>query len=107
MPMLHCNMKLEWQDSHASTSSLTCERRGIADLGEVGLVLWPALQCGATGIGQHVDAAFGAVEPAIDVVQQDLSGIGNGRSEVANAAGPRGERRGAGQRLLAIGGHDR
>src|SRR6476660_7278908 len=39
MPMLHCNMKLEWQHSHASTSSLTCER-GTADIGEVGLLLW-------------------------------------------------------------------
>ena len=90
--MLHCNMKLEWQYSHASTSSLTCERGGIADIGEVGLLLWPAFQRGTTGIGQHVHAAFGAVEPAVDIVQQDLSGIGNGRSEVANAAGPRGKR---------------
>src|SRR5277367_3911632 len=40
-------------------------------------LLRPALERGAPGIGQFIDAAFGAVEPAIDIMQQDLPGVGN------------------------------
>ena len=39
-------------------------------------LLRPALQRGAARIRQLIDTAFGAVEPAIDIVQQDLAGIG-------------------------------
>src|SRR6267142_2600356 len=59
------------------------------------------------GIGQHVDAALGAIEPAIDVVLQDLRRVGNLRLEVAHTPRPSRQRRRAGQRLLAIGRHDR
>src|SRR5689334_8955364 len=47
--------------------------------------LRPALQRGAAGVGQHIDAALGAIEPAIDIVQQDLSGVGNMDAQVAHA----------------------
>ena len=49
-------------------------------------LLRPAFQRGMTGIGQHIDAALGAVEPAIDIVQQDLSGVGDIDPQVLQAA---------------------
>jgi hypothetical protein len=50
-------------------------------------LLRPSLERGAAGIGQCVDAALDAVEPAIDVVQQDFRGVRNRGFEVAYLAG--------------------
>src|SRR5215471_13404198 len=69
-------------------------------------VLRPALERGSACVGQFVDAALGAVEPAIDVVKKDLAGVRNPFAKVANAPRPIQQRGGAGQRLLAIGRHD-
>lgn len=45
--------------------------------GEFQRLLRPAFQCGMPGIRQHIDAAFGAIEPAIDIVKQNLAGVRN------------------------------
>ena len=47
-------------------------------------LLRPALQRGAARIRQLIDTAFGAVEPAIDIVQQDLAGIGKVLAQIAH-----------------------
>src|SRR5436190_6916368 len=73
---------------------------------DVDRLLRPALQRGAAGVRQLVHAAFGAIEPAIDIMQEDLSGIGNLYAQVAHALRAIRQRRCARQRLLAIGGHD-
>src|SRR5580692_3619321 len=70
-------------------------------------VLRPALQCRAAGIGENIDAALGAVEPAIDVVQKYLWRVRNPGLQIAHPARALRQRRGTGQRLLTIGGHDR
>ena len=70
-------------------------------------LLRPALQRGVSGVGQYVDAAFGAIEPAIDIVQQDLRRVGNFGPQIAHPSRALRQRRRAGQRLLAIGRHDR
>ena len=62
--------------------------RGIAGGGQIQRLLRPAFQCGISGIGQHVDAALGAVEPAIDIMQQDFSGIGNVSPQILDAPRP-------------------
>src|SRR6478735_4467674 len=68
-------------------SRFSPSRRGIAGA-EVQRLLRPALQRGMSGVGQHIDAALGAVEPAIDIVQQDLSGVGDIDPQVLHAARP-------------------
>src|SRR4051794_108391 len=60
-----------------------------------------------SGIGQDVNAALGAFEPSIDIVQQNLGRVRNRRREIANTAAASRQRAGAGQRLLAIRRHDR
>ena len=101
--MLHCNMKLVWQSCYAlpwmslhlcvilivaaSAIAIRTLSAGAA-AAAVDRLLRPALQRGVSGIGQHIDAAFGAVEPAIDIVQQDFRGVGNLRLEVAHPPRP-------------------
>src|SRR5204863_761759 len=52
---------------------------------QIDRLLRPALQRGAAGVAQHIDAALGAVEPAIDIVQQHLAGVGNVGAQIAHA----------------------
>src|ERR1700737_2253593 len=47
-----------------------------AGAGKADGLLRPALQRGMSGFGQQIDAALGAVEPAIDVVLQNFGGVG-------------------------------
>ena len=58
-------------------------------------------------VGQLVDTSAGASEPAIDVAQQNGSGIGRQGPQIARALGSIREARGAGKRPLPIRGHDR
>jgi hypothetical protein len=51
----------------------------------VRLSLGPSLQRRAAGVRQAVDAALRAIEPAIDVMQQNLGGVGDGGLEIARA----------------------
>src|SRR5665213_213244 len=92
----------------ASSSWHASSWNGFAGAGKVyWLLLRPALQRGMSGVGQDIDTALGAVEPAVDVVQQNFRRVGNLRLEIAHPPRPLRQRRGAGQRLLTIGGHDR
>ena len=61
-------------------------RRRNSGSGKVDRLLRPALQCGASGIGQYVHAPLGAIEPAIDIVQQDLARVGPSDSAHAQAS---------------------
>src|SRR5437868_14867233 len=70
-------------------------------------LLGPALQRSMSGIGQHINAALGAVEPAINIVQQNFARVRNCRLEIAHPLWSPLQRRRASQRLLAIGRHDR
>lgn len=58
-------------------------------------------------LGELIDAAAGALEPAVDVAVQDCSGIGRDRSEGFGAGWAGAQQRGAGERLLAVRGHHR
>ena len=62
--------------------------RGTAGGAEIQRLLRPAFQRGMSGIGQHIDAALGAVEPAIDIMQQDFSGIGNFSPQILHTSRP-------------------
>jgi hypothetical protein len=55
--------------------------------GKLDRLLRPTFERGTAGIGQHIDAALDAVEPAIDIVQQDFWGVRNGGLEIAHLAG--------------------
>jgi hypothetical protein len=63
-----------------SLSSWDC----IAAASKINRLLRPAFQRGMSGLGQGINAALGAIEPAIDIVQQDLPGVGNRRPQVAH-----------------------
>src|SRR5260370_5856799 len=82
-------------------------RNRIGGARKIYRLLRPTFQCGMSGIGQHINAPFGAIEPAINVVLQDFRGVGNLGLEIAHTPWPPRQRRRAGQRLLAIGRHDR
>ena len=60
-------------------------RRGFSGACQLQLLLRPALERGASRVRQHVDAALGTVEPAIDIVQQDFAGIGDMLAQIAHA----------------------
>ena len=62
--------------------------RRIAGGGQIQRLLRPAFQRGMSGIGQHIDAALGAVEPAIDIMQQDLAGVGNISPQILHTSRP-------------------
>ena len=100
-----------WQCSYALAAFLGSTPPflgyGIGDIGKVYGLLRPAFQRGPSGIGQDINSALSAVEPAINIVQQDLRCVGNLGLEIAHAPRSLRQRRGAGQRLLAIGRHDR
>jgi hypothetical protein len=88
--MLHCNMKLVWQRRYAWTAAIRlCVAIGhhnhsfhvvpVAAVtpyaiftallsGRGQRLLWPALERGAPGIRQQIDAALGTIEPAIHIV---------------------------------------
>ena len=70
-------------------------------------MLRPSFQGGMASIGQAVDPALDAIEPAIDIVQQDLAGVRIVRLEVANPSRASGHRRRTGECLLPISCHDR
>src|SRR3984885_13604239 len=82
-------------------------RNRIAGACKVDRLLRPALQRGMSGIGQEIDAALGAIEPAVHIMLQNFRRIGHLGLEVAYPPRSLRQRRCAGQRLLAIGGHDR
>jgi hypothetical protein len=46
------------------------------------------LQGSASGIGQDINAALGAIEPAINIVQQDFRGVGNFGPQVPHPPRP-------------------
>ena len=62
--------------------------RGIAGGAQVQRLLRPAFQRGMSGIGQHINAALGAIEPTIDIMQQDFSGIGNFSPQILHTSRP-------------------
>src|ERR1700730_11812810 len=75
------------------TTIIVCPRRfpcpsplchRIAGAGKVDRLLRPALQRGAPRIGQDINAALGAIEPAIDIMQQNLRRVGNLGLEIAH-----------------------
>src|SRR6516225_10867 len=68
--------------------------------------LRPAPQRRLAEPGQPIPAGRDALEPAVSVAQQNPAGIGRGLLEIARPAGTRQEPGGAGERPLAIGGHD-
>src|SRR5262245_35635392 len=72
-----------------------------------GRELRPAGQRRVSGLREAIDAALDPEEPAIHVVQKDPGRVGYGSPELGRAPRALGERRGAGERLLAVGGHDR
>ena len=61
--VLHCNTKLIWQPNHASADS----NDGSTDIARI---LRPTLERRASGLGQDIDTALGAVEPAINIVRR-------------------------------------
>src|SRR6266851_10461013 len=77
-------------------------RRGVGCIGRFGRLLRPALQRGAAGVGEHVDPALGAIEPAIDIVQQDFRRVGNLWFQIAYPPRPPHQRKGTGERLLTV-----
>src|SRR5581483_5048382 len=56
---------------------------------------------------EAIDTALEAEEPAVDIVQQDLGRIWNRRPDFGRPARTVRERCRAGERPLAVGGHDR
>src|SRR2546430_11155269 len=78
-------------------------RNCVAGTCKVDRLLRPAFQRGTSGIGQDIDAALGAIEPAVDIVQQDFRRLRNLRLEIAHPPWPSRQRGCAGQRLLPIG----
>src|SRR5215475_15087271 len=64
---------------------LFCRRCGHR---QIDRLLRPALQRGVARICQHVDAALGAIEPAIDIVQQDLAGVRYVIAQIAHTLRP-------------------
>jgi hypothetical protein len=65
----------------------------------------PALQRRFPKGGEAVDAALHTLEPAIHIAQQYLAGIGRDRPKLLRPARCRPQQRGAGEGLLAVGGH--
>src|SRR5689334_17659475 len=82
-------------------------RHGFSGARHIVAGLRPALERGASGLGQSVDAAFGAIEPAINIVKQDLSGIRKALAQIAHALRSVRQRGGAGESLLPVRRHDR
>src|SRR5271170_5253325 len=80
------------------------QRASLSCCGEGG---GPASEGGFAEGGQAVMAGLGALEPAIDIAQQDLAGVGGCGAQIARAAGAGAQPCGAGEGALAIGGHDR
>src|SRR6185437_1477543 len=84
------------------------EGRGeVGRLAFAGSARGPADERGLSFGGEHVDAALDAGEPAIIIVQQDLRCRWYLDPELARPSRAGRQRRGAGERLLAVGGHDR
>ena len=69
--------------------------------------LRPPHQGRPSRIGQLIDAASGPREPAIDIVLQYLGCVGDGGPQISRRLRTIPEQGGTGERLLAIGGHDR
>src|SRR5689334_19083884 len=91
--LLHCNANLIWQVSYARpqiTGFFAVSYFGdrISGRGRLQLMLRPPLQRCAPGLRQPIDPAFGAVEPAIDIVQQDLPGLGNVLAQIPHPLRP-------------------
>src|SRR6202041_1471477 len=96
-------------DGRAPGGFLSLFCRGFAESGgwralrDRAAAVWPSLQRRLAELGEPIDAALGALEPAIHVVQQDRTGIRRDRAQIARAAWPGAQQRGAGERPLAIG----
>jgi hypothetical protein len=69
--------------------------------------LRPAHKRGPTGLGQPVDPALDASEPAIDIAVKDLGSVRDRRSELPRASRAFRQLGRAGERVLAIRRHDR
>src|SRR5437763_1681824 len=100
MRCLFIALHLTWDSSPLSREVIACTRK-------ICRLLWPAFQRCTSGIRQDINTALGAVEPPIDVMQQDFWGVRNLRLEIAHPTRTLRERRSTSQRLLAIGRHDR
>mgnify|MGYP000905507526 CR=1 FL=1 len=70
-------------------------------------VLRPSLQRVPAGLGQAVNSTLDAIEPSIDIVKKDSSGVRILSSEIPHATWTCNHRGRATQRLLAIRCHDR
>ena len=67
----------------------------------------PTHERGPSDLRQSVDTTLDPDKPAVDVPLQDFRRIGYAHFQCAEAPSPYGQGCGTGQRLLAIGGHDR
>src|SRR6516164_8578783 len=96
--MLHCNTKLIGQPSHASADSNAnvlvlykspsiplASWSGLEGSSDIVRILRPTLERRASRLGQDIDTALGALEPAINIVQENFSGVGYPRANVAHA----------------------
>ena len=72
-----------------------------------GWPLRPSLQRGSAGVGQGINSTLNAVEPSIDIVEEDFSGVRSFHSEIPHAAWTGSHCGCANQCLLAIRCHDR
>jgi len=68
---------------------------------------FPSHERSPSDLGQCVDTALDPDKPAIHVPLQDFRRVGYAPLQFAKAPGPHGQGRRTGQRLLAIGRHDR
>src|SRR5579871_3162622 len=69
-------------------------------------LLRPALQRGAPRFGQTIGATLNAVEPAVDIVQQNFRRVRNSRLEFTHLARALRQGRCTSKRPLAVGRHD-
>jgi catechol 2,3-dioxygenase-like lactoylglutathione lyase family enzyme len=67
----------------------------------------PPLQGRFAEAGEPIHPALHPLEPAVDVSAHDPACRGRRRPELTHPARTRLEQRGAGERLLPVGGHDR
>ena len=69
-------------------------------------MLAPAQQGGPAGIRERINAAFDPDKPAINVSEQDLGGVGQGRFQIPWPCGALGQGSRAGECLLPIRCHE-
>ena len=60
-------------------------RLALGSAGQRRYTLRPTFQRGTSGIVKSIDAALSAIEPAVDVVEEDFRRVGDVRLEVADA----------------------